>query len=138
MRPLVAVIVLVSASPAAPVPKSLKKADDATLIVGTWQPVKGQDGWMEFSADGGVKAWNTGETAATGLAYTWAIDPTASPKRLTFSSPATKAPIWQGVYEVDGSAFRITYVPAGWDLPTEVGPVRGTNFCNLRRHDTAK
>src|SRR5207244_3337849 len=53
MRPLLAITLLATLAPAAPVPKALKKADDKSGIVGIWKPDKGSE-WFQFDAEGGM------------------------------------------------------------------------------------
>ncbi len=67
MRPLLTLALLVSMASAAPVPKVVKKQNDAELLVGTWKPAEGRTEWFEFTADGKMKAWNTGGSAANGV-----------------------------------------------------------------------
>ena len=122
MRPLLAVALLVGFAPAAPVPKTLKKQDDKDAILGTWNPAPGRTEWFEFKADGNMKAWNTGVSAASGVPYKWSIDPTATPKRMTWYSPGEAKPSWEGVYELDGDTLKVCS-GGGKARPTELKAV---------------
>lgn len=139
MRPLLTLALLVGVAAAAPVPKELKKKGDVDLIVGTWKPAQGRTEWFEFTVDGGMKAWNTGGSAATGVPYTWSLDPTATPKRMTWCSAGQTKPSFECVYDLDGDTLRISYVSAGNKLPTEVAATGGhVFFCDLRRDTSSK
>lgn len=138
MRPLLAIVFLAGLALAAPVPKELKKKSDVDLIVGTWKPAQGRTEWFEFTADGGMKAWNTGGSAANGAPYTWSLDPTATPKRMTWYSAGQTKPSWECVYELDGDTLRISYVSAGNKLPDQVNQGNGAHFCDLHRDTSNK
>jgi len=138
MRSLLAIALLVGLAPAAPVPKALKKQDDKDAILGTWSPAPGRTEWFEFKADGTLKAWNTGGSAATGVPYKWSIDPTATPKRMTWYSPGETKPSWECVYELDGDTLKICYVNAGRKVPAQATEESDGLFCDLRRDTSAK
>lgn len=133
MRPLVALVVFAALAPAAPVPKAIKKQNDADSLVGTWKPAEGRTEWFEFTADGKMKAWSTG-TAQHAVPYKWTLDDTASPRRMTWTGSAQ----WECVYELNGDTLRISYVTAGQKIPTEVGPTKTGFYCDLRRDTSAK
>lgn len=137
MRQLVLIALLAGWAVAAPVPKAVrKKTDDADLLVGTWKPVEGRNEWFEFTPDGKMKAWNTGGSAATGLTYTWTIDPTTDPKSMTLGN-TVKQPQWDCIYQLDGDTLRFSYNIAG-QRPAKIEPAIGQHYCDLRRDTSAK
>lgn len=140
MRPLVALLLLVGLATAAPVPKVVKKkTDDAELLLGYWKPVGDRSEGFEFAADGVMKAYGSRDRQGGGVPYKWSIDPTASPKRMTWGGSTDGKPQWECVYELDGDKLRITYAIVGSPVPTEIGPhVKGGLFCDLIRDTPAK
>jgi uncharacterized protein (TIGR03067 family) len=128
MRPLLALALLVSLASAAPVPKAVKKQNDAEQIVGSWKPVEGQTDWFEFTADGKMLTWDTGGSAGTGPPFTYTLDTTTDPKSMTWGD-RNKTPLWDCVYELDGDTLRISYNRDG-KRPTKVEAARGQHFCD--------
>ena len=135
MRSLLAAVVLTTLAPAAPVPKAVKKVDDAGLLVGRWRPNDGSKQWYEFKADGTFKTWNE-PSEDTAYHYKWSIDPTASPKRMTMSNAGSGKAEWEAVYELDGDDLRITYSGVG-KVPAGIGKEFGI-FNGLTRDTTTK
>lgn len=106
-----ACVLLLLAGPAlaAPVPKELRaKRGDAELIVGRWKPADGTRQWYEFKADGTMKTWNE-PNEGSAVPYRWSIDPTATPKRMTWANARTGRVEWEAVYELDQNDLRMTY-----------------------------
>ena len=124
MRFAVLLLVAAGALTAAPVPKDMKaKKGDAALLVGRWKPSDGTTQWYEFKADGTMKTWNEpGE--ANAVPYLWTIDPTAKPKRMTWSNAKSGRAEWEAVYELDGDDLKMTYA-ATPKVPPAIGPGPG-------------
>jgi uncharacterized protein (TIGR03067 family) len=141
MRTLLAVALLAALAPAAPVPKALKKkVDDTSAIVGTWRPAPGTRGEsFRFTADGGMQAWTGGAGGGESFPYTWVIDPTTDPKRMTWGSSSNPTQVqFECVYELDGDRLRIAYNGVG-KRPAKVDAgVNGVHFCDLVRDPAAK
>lgn len=93
---------------AAPVPKEMKAKRDADRLVGRWKPADGKNTWYEFRADGTMKTWNE-PNEASAVPYRWTIDPTTTPKRMTWANGGTGMVEWEAVYELDGNDLRMTY-----------------------------
>ena len=91
MRPLVALLLLVTVTAAAPVPKAVKKkSDDATDLVGTWRAANGtRDENFRFTEDGKMAAWSGKGGDGGSFPYSWTIDTTADPKRMNWGDTAT-------------------------------------------------
>lgn len=137
MRTLLAVALLVGLAPAAPVPKGLKKkVNDAEAIVGIWMHSSGtRDENFEFTPDGKMRAWmGNGGPGGTTFGYSWTLDPTATPKRMTWGGANDPKPQWECVYELDGDTLRICYIASGQPVPTAVArEMKGGFYCDLRR-----
>lgn len=133
MRPLLAIMFLVGVAVAAPVPKAVKKNQDAALIVGRWKPADGTENWYEFKDDGTMKVWGFGGEKQA-VPYRWTLDPTASPKRMTWYKANATTPTWECVYELDDNALRMTYCLAP-NVPTAIGPGKDL-FVNGQARDT--
>jgi uncharacterized protein (TIGR03067 family) len=139
MRPLVALLLLTGFAPAAPVPKAVKaKANDAELLLGYWKPVGDRAEGFEFAPDGVMKAHGSRERQGDGVPYKWSIDPTASPKRMSWGGSTDGKPQWECVYELDGDRLRLSYAPAGGAVPAVVGLGNGVFYCDLVRDTPAK
>ena len=129
MRPLVALALLAGMTTAAPVPKAVKKKNNADQIVGTWKPNKGSE-WFQFDAEGNMKAWTNGGNAATGVPYTYALDadPDAREWRMTWASKGQPKPSYQVVYVVDGDRMYMTYSGATGQPMAKPDPTTAPNF----------
>jgi uncharacterized protein (TIGR03067 family) len=134
VRSLLAVALLVTLAPAAPVPKALKKTDDAVLIVGRWKPaVRGDTVMFDFSADGVVKLWHEGGDRV--VEYQWTLDTSAAPKRMRWAGVTAPGVCWECVYELAGDSLKIAY--AGTP-PTKVAPDTAVVFWDQVRDTSAK
>jgi len=110
---------------AAPVPKSVKKKDDATDIVGLWASTRGgTTGWW-FGEDG--KA-GTGNPVQVGCAAIYKVDATQTPKQLDWSQDNGKT--WYlAIYEIENDVLRINFGTGGsGKRPTVIGPNTGSQF----------
>ncbi len=134
MRPLIALILLVSLAPAAPVPKSIKAKDEFGPLVGTWKPVGTSRTSFEFRPDGTMRCWTEGNERS-GATYSWTVQPGCSPKRMTWQSEGKR---WEAVYELDGDSLKIFYAHAKAKLPDTVGPDPVGNFEQVSRDNSAK
>ena len=133
MRPLLAVALLIGFTSAAPVPKELKKKDDAAIIVGRWIGAGLYHDSYEFYEDGTMKVWNVaGEPKA--VPYRWTLDGTASPKRMTWYDPNSDPlqPARECVYELEEDVLKITYGAGPNIVPAAVGPGNGIAYCTTR------
>jgi uncharacterized protein (TIGR03067 family) len=138
MRPLLAVALLAALAPAAPVPRSLKKADDKTLLLGTWKTTSeagktGKDIWTHtyhFHPDGHLRQ-EFGPVSESN--WDWAIDPEQTPKRMTWVNRKDPANAYDCVYELDGDTLRLNYVGAKQTLPKAVGPQGGGYAIEMTR-----
>ena len=144
MRPLFAVALLVGLAPAAPIPKALKKSDDKTLIVGTWQvhtlTVSGRKADISndtfvFDAEGKVKLLNGGRD--NGSFWTWTIDPDASPPGMRWASNGGRNN-WDCVYELSGDTLKVGFISSGAKRPEKVEPGASLTLYEMTRDTTAK
>jgi uncharacterized protein (TIGR03067 family) len=144
MRPLLAVALLVGFAPAAPVPKTLKKLDDHSLLMGKWKTTseQGQKGaaiWThtyQFEEGGLLKQWYGPKDSCS--QWDWAIDPEQTPKTMTWVNRQDPKSAYDCTYEVDGDTLRLNYVGAKQPLPKGVGPKAGGYAIEMTRHTSAK
>lgn len=132
MRFAVMLLLAVGSLSAAPIPKELKKADDKTALVGRWKPADSSAQWYEFKADGTMKTWNA-PNEGSAVPYLWTIDPTATPKRMTWANGRSGKVEWEAVYELDGNDLRMTYAHTP-KVPTGIGA--GFGIVNKQTRDT--
>lgn len=140
MRTLLAVVLLTALAPAAPVPKALKpKTDDKSALVGIWRPAPNtRDESFQFTDDGKMRAWSgRGDPGNTRYDYTWSIDPSADPKRMTWGDASGKQVSFECVYELDGDRLRIGY-GSPTKRPTGVTAGQAMFVCDLVRDTSAK
>jgi uncharacterized protein (TIGR03067 family) len=136
MRPLFALVLLATLAPAAPVPKALKRADDRQLILGRWMPVEGQTQWYQFNPDGTLSTWYArGE--APEPQYRFTLDPTVSPKRITWIGAKSGKVEWEGLYELDGDTLKVAYSPAP-NVPQGFAPEQAQKVIQQTRDTSAK
>ena len=143
MRVGIALILLVSAAAAAPVPKEVKKNDFASLV-GTWvdagtcvglaapKPAGGYS-W-KFDPDGAASIlWPT-RKPTEGVKFT--IDSTASPKTFDWITPWGE---WYGVYELKGDTFTL-YMPttSGKERCKELKPHPNVTSHTFQRFESSK
>lgn len=142
MRPLIALALLAVLAPAAPVPKALKKKDDKALLVGTWK-VTCEDGkagasihthTYRFDEDGNQKQWYG--KGADMSEWTWAIDPEASPKRMTWVSQTQGT--FECVYELSGEGLKMAYTRGHQKQPPTAFTGPGVHLIELVRDTTSK
>mgnify|MGYP007071110456 CR=1 FL=1 len=121
---------------AAPVPKSVKKKDDATDIVGLWASTRGgTTGWW-FGEDG--KA-GTGNPVQVGCAAIYKVDATQTPRHLDWSQDNGKT--WYlAIYEIENDVLRINFGSNNTGKrPTLIGPNTGSQFeTGIRNPDFGK
>lgn len=143
MRSLLAAVVLTAFATAAPVPKTVKKQDDKTLLLGTWKTTseagkKGKDIWTHtyrFNDDGHHQQWYGPKDESN---WDWAIDPEQTPKRMTWANRKDPSRAFDCTYELDGDTLRLNYVPAKSPLPKGVGPNAGGYAVEMTRDTTNK
>ncbi len=137
MRPLLAVVLVAALAPAAPVPKALKKASDQQLIVGRWKPREGHTQWYQFNDDGTLRTWYGADDPGGGNQYRWALDPTASPKRITWVGITSGKAEWEGIYELAGDTLKVAYSPVP-KVPEGFGPGQSQASVEQTRDTSAK
>jgi uncharacterized protein (TIGR03067 family) len=145
MRPLIALTLFACLSPAAPVPKALKKkADDATLIVGRWKvhtlSVSGRnsnapDSTFAFDRDGQVRIIEGGRD--NGNFWNWSLDPDGNPPGMRWVMPRGNNN-WDCVYELAGDSLKVGFVPAGAKRPEMVEPGNGITLYEMTRLTTER
>jgi hypothetical protein len=138
MRPLALFAAALFAGPmvAAPVPKELKKGEGERLV-GTWKPAEGKTEWFRFDADGTLTAWDA-TRPNTPSSYTYAVEPAASPRRMTWTVKGEMEPYFRCVFELDDDRLRLRYVSASADWPAKVDAACGPYFCEQTRDTAAK
>lgn len=120
MRPLFVVCLLAGIAVAAPVPKSVKKKDDATLILGTWKPTGKDMAWFQFADDGTLKTWHGDDENANKMAWTWAIDPErTTPRRVRLNRVPDSHNGYDCLYELDGDTLKLVFLLKKGMLPPE-------------------
>lgn len=142
MRPLLFACLLVGITSAAPVPKSLKKNDDKSQLLGTWRATSeqgktGKDIWTHtylFEDTGHLQQWY-GPTDSSN--WDWTIDQERTPKKMTWVNKKDGR-AFDCTYELDRDTLRLNYVGAGQPLPTGVGPKAGGNAIEMTRDTTTK
>jgi uncharacterized protein (TIGR03067 family) len=136
MRSLVTLALFFGLTSAAPVPKALKKADDRQLILGRWMPAGGGTQWYQFNGDGTLSTWYTVGNAPDPQ-YKVTLDPTASPKRITWIGLKSGKVEWEGLYELDGDNLKVAYSPAP-KVPTGFEPGQAQTVIQQTRDTSAK
>lgn len=132
-----ALLVLVVAVPAAaaPVPKAVKKKDDARAVLGKWQGgLAGQQGGgyvFRFGDDGKCGITSGGPNARESGA-TYELHPDKSPRQMTWWNGPERTE-WRCVYELDGDTLKVAFVHAGTDIPPDAAPRAGVTVYELKR-----
>jgi uncharacterized protein (TIGR03067 family) len=108
---------------AAPVPKPVKKPDDASLLEGRWESVTVDTGrgpladtawWIEFK-DGKLSTGNGSTNGYSGRAFK--LDPAASPKHLDIDNLQGQHHLT--IYEIDGDTLKWCESQSTFSRPTE-------------------
>jgi uncharacterized protein (TIGR03067 family) len=137
MRHLLAVVLIAAFAAAAPVPKAVKKRDDQDLILGRWKPVEGQTQWYQFNADGTLSTWYNPAGPPATPQYRFVLDPTASPKRITWVGATSGKAEWEGIYELNGDSLKVAYSPVP-KVPEGFGPGQSQSSIEQTRDTSAK
>ncbi len=121
MRTTLLVLLAVTSSTAAPVPKGVKKRDDAALLVGTWKPTDKDSAWFRFAADGTLKTWHGDSDKPSGeMNWTWAIDPEPTPpRRVRLNRVPDSHNGYDCLYELDGDTLKLVFLLKKGMLPPE-------------------
>ena len=143
MRPLLALLLLVAVASAAPVPKAIKKKDDASLIVGTWKvtALNGQNNGtfhthtFVFDAEGGVRTVYSGDQTTD---WTWALVAGDAPKRMRWVAKTKGQTDFDCVYELDGDTLKFGFITSGQKPPAKVEPGPGLTLYELTRDPAGK
>lgn len=132
MRSLVLLALFAGFTFAAPVPKSLKKAQPS--FVGVWKPVKTSE-WYEFDAEGNMKVWSRDVNSPT--LYTYAVNrqPDGPWWRMTWTDRGQEKPYFQVVFAVDGDELKLRYETMS-EPPIQPGPE--TRYTHFTRDTSAK
>lgn len=137
MRPLLVVVLLAGFTPAAPVPKAVKKKDDKELLVGTWKPANKGTCWFLFNADGTMKTWHD-PNAHSPLDWTWVLEETERlPKRMKLTRAGGGNESYVCVYELDGDGLKIGFVVGG-QVPEKVETGPGVQLYEQSRDTSSK
>lgn len=135
MRPLPAVALLVGLAPAAPVPKELKKKDDAAAIVGTWKPANTGTCHFKFNDDGTMRTWHSPNIGSP-IDWTYTLDSTTTPKKVKLTTADGKQN-YDCIYELDGDSLKFAFVLGAKDpKKVEAGP--GLQLYEQTRDTSAK
>lgn len=141
MRPfLVALLLVVPA--AAPVPKAVKKPDAKDLLVGAWR-LHRLDGRPDpnqytytFTADGKASALAAGGAY---VEWTYTLDLSASPPRITFTDQDNPRISWVWAYELTSDrTLKCAYAQGGRPLPDTFDPAENVVVREFIRDLTAK
>ncbi len=132
-----ALLLLLATVPAwaAPVPKELKRNDDARNILGTWQmvhhsmgggPPTPQSVKWRLEPDGKATILNLNE-----IAVTYKLHPGTSPKGFDWNWPTSSYP---GLYELDGDTLKVVILQQnGTARPTKLEPGPKVIYCEFKR-----
>lgn len=137
MRSLLALTLVIGlgVAPAAPVPKAVKKKDDAALVVGTWKPANNGTCWYQFNADGTMQTWH-GLSKGSPLDWTWTLDPDTTPKRMKLTR-AVGSGVYDCLYELDGDTLKIAFI-VGAIEPKKVEAAPGLQLYEQARDTSVK
>jgi len=142
--PLSLLALLAGTLVAAPVPKDFKKADDATLLAGTWKAhrltMHGKDDanihthTFGFDADGKCHTlYGQGQRSD----WTFTLDPKATPKRIKWVSVQGNSN-FDCVYELSGDTLKLGFLGAGQPVPDKVEPGPALTLYEMTRAKDAK
>lgn len=138
---LLSLALLAGSATAAPVPKSIKKVDDKTAILGRWKvteitvngrPTTASYHTFVFTDDG--KLTLLSGTEQTGPLWTWTVDDTASPRTMKW----TTANPWDCVYDLDGDSLKLGLLNKGAKTPAKVEPTEGLTLYVMTREPSKK
>ena len=135
---MLALLLVGSLAVSAPVPKAVKKADDAKLILGDWKGgtlngagVSSGEYTFRFTDDGICGIGHGKQTPSGDCAYT--LDPSATPlKEMKWLNGAVKTE-WRCVYELDGDTLRVGFVHQNKATPTTMTPSGDLTVYELKR-----
>ena len=140
MTPLLAVCgFLLSLAEAAPVPKGIKKPDDAKLLEGWWEGVTMDDGRgatphrdKDLIRDGLLYHSGTLRNEEPGQPIR--LDPTKSPKE--FDVEWSPGKVYHGIYRIEGDNLTLCHGNPGQPRPTEFVGSGGTTYCIVYKRAT--
>ena len=133
LAPLLAVCGLLSfEAEAAPVPKGIKKPDDAKLLEGWWEGVTMDDGRgptphrdKDLIRDGLLYHSGTLRNEEPGQPIR--LDPSKSPKE--FDVEWLPGKVYHGIYRIEGDTLTLCHGKPGQPRPTEFAGSGGTTYC---------
>lgn len=142
MRSLLVALLLVAPAAAAPVPKAVKKTDPKELFVGSWrlhrldgQPDPNQYTYT-FTGDGKATALAAGGAYSE---WTYTLDPSATPPRITFTDKDNPRISWVWVYEMTSDrTLKCAYAQGGRPTPDNSDPAENVVVREFIRDLTAK
>ncbi len=141
MRFAVLSVLVVGSVVAAPVPKELRKTDDAKAVLGTWKA-------HALSVNGRpeqVIATHTFRLEPDGRSHTlfgdgqrsdwtYTLDPTTTPKRMTWVGAGTGNNVtFQCVFEVSGDTMKLGFIGNGKTAPAKVEPGPDLTLYEMKR-----
>jgi uncharacterized protein (TIGR03067 family) len=132
----IALLLLGSALPAAPVPKELKEPPDSERLQGVWVVVQGEAGARSYRwTFEGQKLFAGGTADAKGIEYGFVIRSGVTPRELDISRDGRAA--YVGIYKFVGDELHIAYHSSARP-PEFSGGVGGRHLHVLRRLAEAK
>ena len=120
--------------PAAPVPKELKRENDAEKMQGLWKETTGTRWFFE---DKKLFAGGQNLTDRKGHAYELALRPDAAPREFDLSGNAGAAIQFAGIYKFEGEELHICY-HSGPQRPKDFTPGAGKFIHILKREEAKK
>ena len=128
----------------APVPKELKKQDDAIAVLGTWvaHTLDGKAGrphthTFVFEPDGKCHTlYAEGQRSD----WTYTLDLTATPKRMQWVAAGNggRGTAFDCVYEVSGDTFKLAFLTGNNKNPDKLEPGGGYTLYEMKREKPAK
>lgn len=143
MYPLLAINLLVTLTPTAPIPKVVRK-DDKSALVGSWtataMTVNGSDAEslirkFAFDADGKLE-WVTKHNNSIWVVI---LDTTATPRTMKLVYPGRENNNdWDCVYELNGDTLKLGWLRRGMTPPAKLEPSEGVTLYEMTRDTSSK
>ena len=140
--PMLLLLGFTSITIAAPIPKEVKFASDAQLILGTWQTEFISNGGKDkkpyvsmrfrFEADGKCGDYYLRPKDKYVPDSEFELDTSSNPRRMKWLYVTSKIE-WRCLYELDGDTLIIAFINAGTELPPKIEPGPNTTIHYLKR-----
>lgn len=138
MRSALILVVTVGTLSAAPIPKELKKPDDAKAVLGTWvahtldgKPGKPHTHTFVFEPDGKCHTLYGGDQRSD---WTYTLDLTTTPKRMKWvAAGAGRGTPFDCAYEVSGDTFKLAFLTGNNKSPEKLEPGGGYTLYEMKR-----